>query len=94
LITQADLVLCSQIEGTTPTNQKQKPNKKMKTLSKKTITAVAKYGKEFCIWAAQENKDGNGANTISWGFPKNSGLQGKTRSADAAINAGYELLNN
>jgi hypothetical protein len=71
-----------------------KHQKKMKTLSKKTLTAVAKYGKEFCIWAAQENKEGNGANTISWGFPKDSGLQGKTRSADAAINAGYELLNN
>ena len=65
----------------------------MKTLSKKTIAAVSKYGKEFCIWAAQENKEGNGANTISWSFPKESGLQGRTRSADAAIDAGREILN-
>jgi hypothetical protein len=63
----------------------------MKTLSKKTITAISKYGKEFCIWAAQEHKDGNGANTISWGFP-NAALRGKTRCADAAIDAGLEIL--
>jgi hypothetical protein len=56
--------------------------------------AISKYGKEFCIWAAQENKEGNGANTISWSFPKESGLQGRTRSADAAIDAGREILNN
>jgi hypothetical protein len=63
----------------------------MKTLSKKTTNAISKYGKEFCIWAAQENKDGNGANTISWGF-FNPALRGKTRCADAAINAGREIL--
>jgi hypothetical protein len=94
LQTQAAWILSSPSKAQRRRAKKQKPNKKMKTLSKKTITAVAKYGKEFCIWAAQENKDGNGANTISWSFPKDSGLQGKTRSADAAINAGYELLNN
>jgi hypothetical protein len=66
----------------------------MTTLSKKTTQAISKYGKEFCIWAAQENKEGNGANTISWSFPKESGLQGRTRSADAAIDAGREILNN
>ena len=66
----------------------------MTTLSKKTILAISKYGKEFCIWAAQENKEGNGANTISWSFPKESGLQGRTRSADAAIDAGREISNN
>jgi hypothetical protein len=62
------------------------------TTSEKTKKAIAKYGKEFCIWAAQENKAGNGANTISWGFSKESGLQGRTRSADAAIAAGREIL--
>ena len=135
------------IEGNPPTNQKQKPNKKMntkftksdaeayinttdkavfivdlldlfsidqltpeiedeteaqllallgtktETFSKKTRNAISNYGKEFCIWAAQENKAGNGANTISWSFPRESGLQGRTRSADAAIDAGREILN-
>jgi hypothetical protein len=80
--------LARRVNGENNTERKSK----MKTLSKKTLTAVAKYGKEFCIWAAQENKDGNGANTISLGFPKDSGLQGRTRSADAAINAGREIL--
>ena len=65
----------------------------VKTFSKKTNAAISKYGKEFCIWAAQENKAGNGANTISWSFPRESGLQGRTRSADAAIDAGREILN-
>jgi hypothetical protein len=64
----------------------------MTTFSKKTNAAISKYGKEFCIWAAQENKAGNGANTISWSFPRESGLQGRTRSADSAIDAGYEIL--
>ena len=67
----------------------------MKTLSKKTILAISKYGKEFCIFAAQENKAGDGANTISWSFPHElRHLRGKTQCADAAINAGLEVLNN
>ena len=68
---------------------------KTKTLSKKTKAAISKYGKEFCIFAANENKDGNGPNTISWGFPYElRHLRGKTQCADAAINAGREILNN
>lgn len=65
------------------------------SLSKKTTQAISKYGKEFCIWAAQENKAGDGANTISWSFPHElRHLRGKTQCADAAINAGLEILNN
>jgi hypothetical protein len=67
----------------------------MTTLSNKTILAISKYGKEFCIFAAQENNAGEGANTISWSFPHElRHLRGKTQCADAAINAGREILNN
>jgi hypothetical protein len=65
----------------------------MTTLSKKTKAAIAKYGKEFCIFAVNENKEGNGANTISWSFPHElRHLRGKTQCADSAINAGREIL--
>jgi hypothetical protein len=66
----------------------------MTALSKKNISAIAKYGKEFCIFAAQENNAGEGANTISWSFPHElRHLRGRTQCADAAINAGREILN-
>jgi hypothetical protein len=64
----------------------------MKNFSKKTKIAISKYTYEFCVFAAKEcDIIGNGANTISYEFP-NPDLHGKTRCADAAINAGREIL--
>lgn len=61
------------------------------SLSNKTLAAIKKYGKEFCVYAAHEcDVHGNGANTISYSF-SNENLWGKTRCADAAINAGREI---
>lgn len=54
-------------------------------LSKKTETAVAKYGRETCVKAARLHAEGNGASTIG------VYLDLKTNQADAAINAGEEL---
>lgn len=56
-------------------------------LSNNAKRAVEKYGEARCLEAYRQNKvDGDGANTIGFGM----GLT--TRQADAAINAGRELL--
>ena len=60
-------------------------------LSNNTKRTIKKYGKELALKAISLNKQGEGANTISWYIlPKD--LQGKTRVADALINAGRELM--
>lgn len=56
-------------------------------MTKTTKNAVAKYYKEICIRAFERHEqNGEGANTI--GFY----LKMTTRQADAAINAGREIL--
>lgn len=59
----------------------------MNKLSNKTKAAIKNYGTDICKRAYQSNENGNGANTI--GFM----LKLTTNQADAAINAGRELLN-
>lgn len=55
-----------------------------------TKTAIAKYGIEVCVKAHEMHEQGNGASTVSHSFVT---LNGNTRSADAAINAGREIKN-
>lgn len=56
-----------------------------------TQRTVEKYGKDLCLEAMSLNMQGEGANTISW-YILPPELQGKTRVADALINAGRELM--
>lgn len=55
------------------------------TISTKTQAAVAKYGRETCLRAAQLHAEGEGGRTVGIYL----GLT--TRQADAAIDAGEEL---
>lgn len=60
-------------------------------LSKATQRAIATYGRDKCIQAHNANHfAGEGANTISHTILGGK-WAGKTRCADAAINAGREL---
>lgn len=61
-------------------------------LTMPTRRAIAKYGERTCLEAFHLSAViGEGANTISWfGLPNIK--QGCTQSADAAIDAGRELL--
>ena len=59
-------------------------------MTNKTRSAIEKYGLETCKEAFAESQAGNGASTISWEVMPDK-YTGKTRSADAAINAGREL---
>ena len=60
-------------------------------ISRKTKRTVEKYGKDLCIQALDLHHQGEGANTISW-YILPSNLKGKTRVADALIDAGRELM--
>ena len=53
-------------------------------LTKKTLTAINKYGLDTCLIAFRRSEEGDGARTIGFEY----GL--KTNQADAAINAGRE----
>ena len=57
--------------------------------SNKTKKAIAKYGESACVKAFHMNKMGEGAHTISLTGPETITT---TRQADAAINAGREIL--
>lgn len=68
-----------------------KPITKAPILSKKTIRAIAIYGREKCIEAhVKSHFVGEGAYTISC-IVLGGKWAGKTRCANAAINAGREL---
>lgn len=61
-------------------------------LTMSTRRAIAKYGERTCLEAFQLSEVmGEGANTISW-FDLPGLKRGCTNAADAAINAGRELL--
>lgn len=60
----------------------------MKNLSKSAIRAIRKYGFDLCLSSYAENRLGYGANTIA----QCRAFNGSTRAADAAINAGRELV--
>ena len=60
-------------------------------LSKNAKRTLKKYGKELALEAISLHRQGEGANTISW-YILPPELQGKTRIADALINAGRELM--
>ena len=62
-----------------------------KKLSPATARAVLRYGRDLCVAAYKSNEEGNGANTISWEVMGGQ-WGGKTRCADAAIDAGRELV--
>lgn len=63
----------------------------MKTnLSSKTLKAIRLYGADACRKAFQMNERGEGANTIANTIP--FATIRTTQQADAAINAGRELL--
>jgi hypothetical protein len=57
--------------------------------STKTLKAIAKYGESACVKSFHMNRMGEGANTISQIGPETIKT---TRQADAAINAGREIL--
>jgi hypothetical protein len=57
--------------------------------SKQTKAAIARYTESACVKAFHMNKMGNGANTIAATGPETITT---TRQADAAINAGREIL--
>lgn len=57
-------------------------------LSKSAIRTIRKYGFDVCLSAYAENRQGYGARTISYSKAFND----STRAADAAINAGRELV--
>jgi len=59
-----------------------------RTLTSTTAKAITKYGYGTCREAYALHMDGNGASTVAHSF---ASLNGNTRSADAAINAGREL---
>ena len=75
----------------TANEQHFKKGEKVMAISKNTKRTIEKYGKDLALKAISLHKQGEGANTISWYIlpPK---LQGKTRVADALINAGRELM--
>jgi hypothetical protein len=58
-----------------------------KTFTTKTRRAIEKYGEVLCMDAFRLNREvGEGASTIGW-------MHGiTTRQADAAINAGAEII--
>jgi hypothetical protein len=61
-------------------------------LSRKTLRAIATYGRDNCELAYHMNENiGEGANTISH-VVLGGKWAGKTRSADAAIDAGREMF--
>jgi len=62
----------------------------MTTYSEKTRRAIAKYGEETCISAYRYNLQGYGARSVA--LECVSGLH-TTNQADAAINAGAEIVN-
>ena len=58
-------------------------------LTKKTLRAIAAYGESACVKAYHMNKAGYGAATIAQTGPETIRT---TRQADAAIDAGRELM--
>ena len=58
-------------------------------LSRKTKRAIAAYGESACVKAYRMNKAGYGAATIAMIGPESITT---TRKADAAIDAGRELV--
>ena len=59
-------------------------------LSRKTLTAIAKYGRLACVQAFRmHDKDGYGASGVANEGPLTIKT---TQQADAAINAGREIL--
>jgi hypothetical protein len=60
-------------------------------LSKHTLNAIAKYGRDACLTAYKMNAEGEGASTIAVTGPATIRT---TRQADAAINAGRDIVNN
>lgn len=62
-------------------------------LSLRSQLAIARFGEQVCLHAIKLNKEGNGANTISYEvFECTNKYYGKTRMADQAIDAGREML--
>ena len=58
--------------------------------SRNTTRTLNKYGVNLALQAYALNKNGEGANTISW-YILPAKLAGKTRVADALIDAGREI---
>ena len=59
-------------------------------ISIQSSKAISRYGERVCLDAHASHREGNGANTVSWEVMPGK-WSGRTRSAEAAINAGREL---
>lgn len=60
-------------------------------LTPATNRAIKAYGREACLTAFRMSQEGEGASTIALTGPRSIKT---TRQADAAINAGRDIVNN